>query len=449
MPIIGKLFGTDGIRGEANTELDPLLVTKIGMALGQYFKDGEHQHTVLIGKDTRRSGYMIENSLVGGLTAAGMNTFVTGPIPTPGLARMTRSMRADLGIMISASHNPFGDNGIKIFDRFGYKLSDEIEAKIADLVGQDLLPGLKGGREVGRNTRRDDAQRGYIEAIKMSLSDEVTFDGLRIAVDAANGAAYMVAPTALAELGADVVAVGNEPDGFNINDNVGSTSIGLLRKTVKDVRADVGVALDGDADRVIFVDELGNVIDGDQILALVADSWLEAGRLNNKQAIVATIMSNIGLERYLNGKGIELVRSKVGDRYVLEQMRTEDINLGGEQSGHIIMTDYATTGDGLLSTLQVLAVLKKLGRRMSEIAHKFDPLPQLLENVRYKRGSNPLETPEVAEAIKAAEASLSGGRIVVRPSGTEPVIRVMAEGDDEAKVKAAIKQIIETIDQAG
>lgn len=443
-----KYFGTDGIRGRANSfPVTPEFAMKVGQAAGIAFQRGDHRHRVMIGKDTRLSGYMIEYALVAGFTSVGMDVLLVGPMPTPAVAMLTRSMRADLGVMISASHNPFDDNGIKLFAPDGYKLSDEVELAIEDLLDQDLTRRLAGSRELGRAKRIDDAQARYIEFAKRTLPRNLELDGLRIVVDCANGAGYKVAPAALWELGADVVTIGNDPDGFNINHDCGSTHPEALVAKVKEVRADIGIALDGDADRVLIVDEKGQVVDGDQLMAVVAQSWLEDGRLS-APGIVATVMSNLGLERFLGGLGLNLARTPVGDRYVLEHMREHGFNVGGEQSGHIILSDYSTTGDGLVAALQVLAVVKKMDRPVSEVCHLFEPLPQILKNVRFK-GGRPLEHSAVITAIDGAKARLgSNGRLVIRPSGTEPVIRVMAEGDDRSLVETVVDEIVDAVSKA-
>jgi phosphoglucosamine mutase len=436
-----KYFGTDGIRGRANAVITPDLALKVGMAAGLIFNRGDHRHRVVIGKDTRLSGYMIETALVSGFTSVGMDVLQLGPMPTPAVAMLTRSMRADLGVMISASHNPYDDNGIKLFGPDGYKLSDEVEEEIEALIDGDLSKRLAASDKLGRAKRIEGVHDRYIEFAKRTLTRNLDFAGLRVVIDCANGAAYRVAPEALWELGADVIAIGNEPDGFNINKDVGSTAPTALCAKVKEMRADIGIALDGDADRVILVDEKGHVIDGDQLMALIAESWAEEGRLS-KPGIVATVMSNLGLERFLKGIGLGLVRTPVGDRYVSEAMREQGYNLGGEQSGHIIMSDHTTTGDGLLAAFQTLAVLKKSGRPASEACRKFEPLPQILKNVRTRAG-NPLEEARVVSAIEAATKRLgAGGRLVIRPSGTEPVIRVMAEGDDRVLVEMVVDDVI-------
>ena len=442
-----KYFGTDGIRGRANGVITPELALKVGQAVGLTFQKGEHRHRVLIGKDTRLSGYMIENALTAGFTSVGMDVLLTGPIPTPGVAMLTRSMRADLGVMISASHNPFDDNGIKLFGPDGYKLSDEIEKQIEDLIDSDLAKRLANAQKIGRAKRIDGVQDRYIEFAKRTLPRAMELDGMRIVIDCANGAGYRVAPEALWELGAEVFSLGVEPDGFNINKDVGSTAPTALVQKVKEMRADIGIALDGDADRVVIVDEKGRVVDGDQLLAVVAESWLEDRRLA-KPTVVATIMSNLGLERHLKGIGLALARTPVGDRYVLEHMREGGFNLGGEPSGHIIMSDYATTGDGFVAALQVLAVVKKHGRPVSEVCHRFDPLPQVMKNVRYRKGA-PLEDAKVKSVIQAAVERLNGhGRLIVRASGTEPVIRVMGEGENQPFIEEIVDGIVDALTQA-
>ena len=439
-------FGTDGIRGRANAGLlTAATAMKVGQAAGKYFQRGDHRHRVVIGKDTRLSGYMMENALVAGFTSVGMDVIMTGPLPTPAIAMLTREMRADIGVMISASHNPFADNGIKLFGPDGFKLSDEAEAAIERLMREE--PQLAQGEHIGRARRIEDARGRYIHAIKQTLSDEVRLDGLRVVVDCAHGAAYTVAPSAIWELGADTVAIGVEPDGLNINDGVGSTSLGTLQARVVEERADIGIALDGDADRLIVVDEKGRVVDGDQIMALIGARLALQGRLKGG-GVVATVMSNLGLERFLAGKGLDLVRTKVGDRYVLEAMKAGGYNVGGEQSGHMILLDHATTGDGSIAALQVLGARVQSGKRASELLHLFDPVPQLLKNVVYD-GGNPLEARSVKDAIAAAEGELGGsGRLVIRKSGTEPKIRVMAECDDEALVERVVDSICEAVKAA-
>jgi phosphoglucosamine mutase len=440
-------FGTDGIRGRANGEITPELALKVGQAAGLTFRRGEHRHRALIGKDTRLSGYMIETALVAGFTSVGMDVLLTGPIPTPAVGMLTRSMRADIGVMISASHNPYDDNGIKLFGPDGFKLSDEVERRIEALIDADVTKKLAKSADLGRAKRIDGVQDRYIEFAKRTLPKNLSLDGLRVVIDCANGAGYRVAPEALRELDAEVISIGVDPDGFNINRECGSTEPAALCQKVKEMRADVGIALDGDADRVLIADERGRIVDGDQLLAVIAASWKEDGRLA-KPAIVATVMSNLGLERYLDGLGISLIRTPVGDRYVLEQMREHGHNVGGEPSGHIILSDYTTTGDGLLAALQVLAVVKKQGQPVSQVCHRFDALPQIMKNVRYKSGK-PLENAKVRSAIKDAEQRLDGhGRLIVRPSGTEPVIRVMGEGDDKVLIEEVVDDIVEALTKA-
>ncbi|WP_407519528.1 phosphoglucosamine mutase [Methylobacterium oryzisoli] len=442
-----RYFGTDGIRGRANGVITPELALKVGQAAGLVFQRGDHRHRVVIGKDTRLSGYMIETALVAGFTSVGMDVLLLGPMPTPAVAMLTRSMRADIGVMISASHNPYEDNGIKLFGPDGFKLRDEVEHEIERLLESDLQKRLAGSGDLGRAKRIESVHARYIEFAKRTLPRNLTLDGLRVVVDCANGAAYRVAPETLWELGAEVIAIGTEPDGFNINRDVGSTAPDALVRKVRELRADIGIALDGDADRVLVVDEKGQRVDGDQLMAVVARSWKEDERLT-KAGIVATIMSNLGLERYLGGLGLGMVRTAVGDRYVLEHMREHGYNLGGEQSGHIIMSDYATTGDGLVAALQLLAVVKRQQRPVSEVCHCFDPLPQILKNVRYASGE-PLRQDSVVTAIEGARQRLgNAGRLVIRPSGTEPVIRVMAEGDDRTLVTEVVDEVVEALRKA-
>jgi len=445
-----KYFGTDGIRGATNAgAMTASMAMKVGMAAGTYFQRGEHRHRVLIGKDTRLSGYMLESALVAGFTSVGMDVIMVGPLPTPAVAMLTQSMRADIGVMISASHNPFADNGIKLFGPDGYKLSDEAEETIEQLIdsAKEGDVALSPAAQIGRARRIDDAQGRYIHFAKSTFPSDLRLDGLRIVIDCANGAAYKVAPLALWELGADVVSIGITPNGTNINDGVGSTAPQTLSETVVAAGADIGIALDGDADRLIVVDETGRVIDGDQLMATIAAGWARAGRLAGG-GLVATVMSNLGLERHLKAQGLGLVRTKVGDRYVLEKMRSSGYNVGGEQSGHIILSDYGTTGDGLVAALQVLAELKRAGAPASEVLHRFEPLPQLLKNVRFA-GGKPLDDASVQSVIAAAEAELAGtGRLVIRPSGTEPVIRVMAEGDDARQVETVVDRICDAVRQA-
>ena len=440
-----KYFGTDGIRGLVNGgKLTPDLAMRVGMAAGLHFVNGEERNRVVIGKDTRRSGYMIESALTAGFTAVGMDVYLLGPMPTPAVAMLTRSLRADLGVMISASHNPFDDNGIKLFRSDGYKLSDAVEAEIEALIDGDLTAQLSTGRGIGRAHRDEVAPARYIEYAKRTLPKNIDLTGLRVVVDCANGAAYKVAPTALWELGAEVFKIGAMPDGYNINDKVGSTAPDALRAKVKEVRADIGIALDGDADRVIIVDEKGEIVDGDQFMAVIAEFWNSRGDLKGG-GLVATVMSNLGLERYLESIGLMLERTAVGDRYVLEAMRAKGFNVGGEQSGHIILSDFTTTGDGLIAALQLLAVLKQQERPVSEVCRRFEKVPQRLESVRYKEGK-PLDHQRVVQAIAESRARLgAGGQLVIRESGTEPVIRVMAQSDDEGLVAAVISEITKTI----
>ena len=438
-----KYFGTDGIRGATN--LSPMtaeMAMKVGMAAGAYFLRGDHRHRVVIGKDTRLSGYMLESALVAGFTSVGMDVVMVGPMPTPAVAMLTQSMRADIGVMISASHNPYADNGIKLFGPDGYKLSDEAETAIEALIDGDVP--LVPSAQIGRARRIDDAAGRYIHFAKSTFPENLRLDGMRIVLDCANGAAYKVAPSALWELGADVVAIGVTPDGTNINDGVGSTAPQALAETVVASGADIGIALDGDADRLIVVDETGTIVDGDQLMATIAASWARQGRLAGG-GLVATVMSNLGLERHLAAQGLGLVRTKVGDRHVLEKMRSSGYNVGGEQSGHIILSDYATTGDGLVAALQILAEVKRSGAPAGEVLHRFEPLPQLLKNVRFG-GGRPLDDDSVKSVIATAEAELRGtGRLVIRPSGTEPVIRVMAEGDDLGQVERVVDRICDAV----
>jgi phosphoglucosamine mutase len=440
-----RYFGTDGIRGQANKfPMTPEVAMKVGMAAGLCFQRGNHRHRVVLGKDTRLSGYMIENAMVAGFCAAGMDVFLLGPIPTPAVAMLARSLRADIGVMISASHNPYYDNGIKLFGPDGYKLSDEIEMRIETMLDQDIDIALADTDGLGRAKRVDGVHDRYIEFAKRTLPRSMSLAGLRIVVDCAHGAAYKVAPAVLWELGAEVITINAEPNGFNINQECGSTHPAGLAKKVHEVRADIGIALDGDADRMIIVDENGTVIDGDQVIALIAESWQQSGRLAGG-GVVATVMSNLGLERFLGGLDLQLHRTQVGDRYVVEHMRANGLNVGGEQSGHIVLSDFSTTGDGLVSALQVLACIKRSNKPASEICKKFEPVPQLLKNVRYS-GGKPLDAAPVKAAIEAARQSLgTSGRLVIRPSGTEPLIRVMAEGDDSRLVETVVNDIIGVI----
>jgi phosphoglucosamine mutase len=428
-----KFFGTDGIRGRTNSGvMTAATAMRVGQAAGTHFLRGDHRHRVVIGKDTRLSGYMMESALVAGFTSVGMDVVMTGPLPTPAIAMLTREMRADLGVMISASHNPFEDNGIKLFGPDGFKLSDEAEASIEALLEEQ--PQLVEPGHIGRARRIEDARGRYMHAVKQSIGSDVRFDGLKVVVDCANGAAYEVTPGAIWELGAEVIAMGVEPDGTNINDGVGSTSLAAIKARVVAEGADIGIALDGDADRLIVIDEKGETVDGDQIMAAIATRLHERGKLTGG-GVVATVMSNLGLERYLASIGLTLERTQVGDRHVLERMRRGGFNVGGEQSGHMILFDHATTGDGTVAALSVLTGLVRSGKRASELLRLFEPVPQLLKNVRYDGGA-PLEQDSVKQAIAEAERELGGnGRLVIRPSGTEPVIRVMAEGDDAAQVE--------------
>jgi phosphoglucosamine mutase len=441
-----KYFGTDGIRGTANTPpMTPEIAMRLGMAAGKYFRTtSPRRHSVVIGKDTRLSGYMIEPALVAGFTSVGMDVTLFGPLPTPGVAMMTRSLRADLGVMISASHNSYQDNGIKLFGPNGYKLSDDIELEIESRMDRALDDKLAASEDLGRTLRVDDAQARYVEIVKASFPRRMNLKGLRICIDCANGAAYKVAPAALYELGAEVFKIGVEPNGFNINLEVGSTDTRALKETVQTYRADIGIALDGDADRCIIIDEKGEEVDGDQLIGMIAAHWKKRGQLS-QPGVVTTVMSNLGLEKHLEGLGLALERTKVGDRYVVERMREGGFNLGGEQSGHIVMSDYSTTGDGLMAALQVLAVMVETDKPLSEIAHVFDPVPQKLVNVRYKTGA-PLEEETVIEAIASAEKKLGKkGRLVIRKSGTEPLIRVMAEATDAKLMDTAVEAVADAV----
>jgi len=441
-----QYFGTDGIRGRTNAGvMTAQIAMKVGQAAGTRFLRGAHKHRVVIGKDTRLSGYMLESAMVAGFTSVGMDVVLLGPMPTPAVALLTRELRADVGVMISASHNAYEDNGIKLFGPDGFKLSDEDELAIEAMLAADQP--LADSEHIGRARRIDDARGRYIHAVKGSLPDNIRLDGLKIAVDCAHGAAYQVAPSAFWELGAEVTAVGVGPNGKNINDGCGSTKPELLRQTVVDEGCDIGIALDGDADRLMVIDEKGQVVDGDQIMALIGLALARRGELKGG-GVVATVMSNLGLERHLDRNGLSLVRTKVGDRYVLEAMRAGGYNVGGEQSGHMILLDHATTGDGTIAALQVLGALVQSGKRASELLHQFDAVPQLLKNVRFS-GGKPLDDARVKAVIAEAEAALSGkGRLVIRPSGTEPVIRVMAEGDDAAQVEQVVDAICEAVRQA-
>jgi len=440
-----RYFGTDGIRGLANRHpMTSEVALKVGMAAGKIFQNGAHRHRVVIGKDTRLSGYMLEAALMSGFTAVGMDVFLLGPMPAPAVAMLTRSLRADLGVMISASHNPYGDNGIKLFDPDGYKLSDETERRIERLVDGDTTELLAGADAIGRATRVESAQERYIEFAKRTLPKNLRLDGLRIVIDCANGAGYKVAPEALWELGAEVIKVGVDPNGRNINDKCGSTAPDALIAKVHEVRADIGIALDGDADRVVIINEWGEIVDGDQLMAVIAETWHRRGKLA-AGGVVATVMSNLGLERYLKSIGLTLTRTPVGDRYVVEHMRKHGYNVGGEQSGHIVLSDFVTTGDGLVTALQILAVVVSTGKPVSEVTNRFVPLPQILRNVRYANGQ-PLEDARVVRAIDSGKAKLGqAGRLVIRPSGTEPVIRVMGEGDDEGLVSSVVGDIVDAV----
>jgi phosphoglucosamine mutase len=444
-----KLFGTDGVRGTANIHpMTAEMALRIGAAVGRYFRreGGSTVHRVVIGKDTRLSGYMFENALTAGLTSTGMNVLLLGPVPTPAVGLLTTSMRADLGVMISASHNPASDNGIKFFGPDGFKLSDEAEAEIERLIEQGVEPAK--ANNIGRAKRIDDGRFRYVERVKSTFPAGLRLDGIKVVVDCANGAAYRAAPEVLWELGADVIPVGVSPDGRNINLDCGSTHPRLAAETVVAHGADLGICLDGDADRVILIDEQGQVADGDQIMALLAARWADEGRLKGG-ALVATVMSNLGLERFLAARGVGLERTNVGDRYVVERMRAGGFNLGGEQSGHIVMTDYATTGDGLMAGLQFLAEMVRTGQPASALTRSFAPVPQLLQNVRYTDGQTPLDAASVQSAIAAAEVDLTGsGRLLIRKSGTEPLIRVMAECEDEALLRRVVGSIVDAVKAA-
>ena len=443
-----KLFGTDGVRGRANSHpMTAEMALRLGAAAGRYFRgDGMNGHRVVIGKDTRLSGYMLENALTAGLTSTGMNVLLLGPVPTPAVGYLTRSMRADLGIMISASHNPAEDNGIKFFGPDGFKLSDEAEAEIERIVAGEIAPAQPGN--IGRAKRIEDGRGRYVEYAKTTFPTGQRLDGLKVVIDCAHGAAYRAAPEVLWELGAEVIPIGVDPDGFNINEGVGSTHPQAAAAAVREHDAHMGISLDGDADRVMIIDETGAVADGDQIMALLAGRWADEGRLRGG-ALVATVMSNLGLERFLTGRGLRLERTAVGDRYVVERMRGHGFNLGGEQSGHIVMTDYATTGDGLIAGLQFLAALADSGRPASELVRQFTPVPQMLKNVRYKAGADPLSADAVRAEIASAEARLAqSGRVLIRKSGTEPLIRVMAEAEDEAMLREVVEGIVAAVEKA-
>jgi len=442
-----KYFGTDGIRGTTNKfPMTAEIALKVGMSVGAKFIDGDHRHRVVIGKDTRLSGYVIEPALTAGLAAVGMDVFLVGPVPTPAVSMLTRSIRADIGIMISASHNPYHDNGIKIFTRDGHKLSDQLEREIEALIDGDITPALAKSENLGRVTRLDDASNRYIEFVKNSFPKDKNLTGLKIVVDCANGAAYKIAPKIFWELGADVVAIGVDPNGFNINEKCGSTHPEALCQKVVDEKADIGIALDGDADRLLIVDEKGNAIDGDQLIALIAEKLHDSGNLKG-DTVVITQMSNLALENYLNYIGVSTIRAQVGDRYVLEEMKKNRCNFGGEQSGHIVLSDYSTTGDGLVAALQVLAILCETKKPASQLLKLFEPFPQILKNVKYdKNKGNPLEEISLKNFIEEKSQELGNeGRILVRKSGTENLIRVMAEGKDGAKVERIVNEIVAKI----
>ncbi|RMC36102.1 phosphoglucosamine mutase [Paracoccus alkanivorans] len=443
-----KLFGTDGVRGRANSHpMTAEMALRLGAAAGRFFRrDQRNRHRVVIGKDTRLSGYMLENALTAGLTSTGMNVLLLGPVPTPAVGYLTRSMRADLGIMISASHNPAEDNGIKFFGPDGFKLSDEAEAEIEKIVAGEIAPAQPGN--IGRAKRIDDGRGRYVEYAKTTFPGGQRLNGFRVVIDCAHGAAYRAAPEVLWELGADVIPLGVEPNGFNINDGVGSTHPEACAEAVIRHGAHLGITLDGDADRVQIIDENGKLADGDQIMALLASRWAAQGKLRG-DALVATVMSNLGLEHFLERHGLRLERTRVGDRYVVERMREAGYNLGGEQSGHIVMTDYATTGDGLIAGLQFLAAMADSGDPASRLVSQFEPVPQLLKNVRYTAGSDPLALAEVQSVITAAEARLGGtGRVLIRKSGTEPLIRVMAEAQDETLLHEVVDGIVAAVEKA-
>ncbi len=446
--MIRKLFGTDGIRGTANLEpMTAETALRVGMAAAAHFTRGDHRHRVVIGKDTRLSGYMIEPALTSGFVSMGMDVILVGPMPTPAVAMLTRSLRADLGVMISASHNPYGDNGIKLFGPDGFKLSDAVEAEIENRIDGDMSTDLASPDKLGRAKRLDDAQGRYTEHVKRTFPKGLTLDGLKIAVDCANGAAYKVAPEVLWELGAEVISIADSPDGYNINRDCGSTYPETICEAVVAHGADIGIALDGDADRVLIADEQGTLVDGDQLMAVIAEHWNAEGWLEGG-GIVATVMSNLGLENYLEGLGLSLVRAQVGDRYVVEHMQKHGFNIGGEQSGHIVMSDYGPTGDGLVAALQVLACVVRAGKPASQTCRPFDPLPQLLKNVFFS-GGRPLEDSAVKDSIVAGEKKLAGkGRLLIRASGTEPLIRVMAEGEDEALITGVVNDIVGAVERA-
>jgi phosphoglucosamine mutase len=442
-------FGTDGIRGKANlAPMDAATALRVGMAAGRQFQRGTHRHRVVIGKDTRLSGYLLEPALTSGFISVGMDVILVGPMPTPAVAMLTRTLRADLGVMVSASHNPFEDNGIKLFGPDGYKLSDDVERAIEALMAPDAEIPLAGPKELGRAQRLEDVDGRYIEFAKATIPRGQKLTGLKVVLDCANGAAYKVAPQVLWELEAEVIPLGVKPDGFNINAKCGSTHPQAMQEAVVAHGAHIGIALDGDADRVVVCDETGAVIDGDQLMALIAERWAVEGKLRG-DGVVATVMSNLGLQRFVEGLGLALHRVSVGDRYVLEKMRESGCNLGGEQSGHIILSDFATTGDGLVAALQVLATVVDSGRKASEVCRRFQPVPQLLKNVRYRNGgTSPLGHDQVQAVIETGRVRLGGdGRLLIRPSGTEPVIRVMAEGEDQALVAAVVGEIVAVLEK--
>ena len=443
-----KLFGTDGIRGKANEHpMTAMTALMVGQAAALHFKRGDHRHRVIIGKDTRLSGYMLENALTSGFLSCGMDVILSGPVPTPAVAMLTRSLRADFGVMISASHNPYHDNGIKFFGPDGYKLSDDVEMEIEQRMETNMATELAEAADLGRAKRLDDVVGRYTEYVKQTFPKQASLDGMKIVLDCANGAAYKVAPEVLWELGAEVIKIGVSPNGFNINDGCGSTATEAMQAAVVEHGADIGIALDGDADRVLISDEKGQLVDGDQLMGLIASDWNRHGLLKGGH-VVATVMSNLGLEKFLEGQDVGLKRTGVGDRYVVEEMRRSDCNVGGEQSGHIVLGDYATTGDGLMAALQVLAVLSRNGKLASEACRLFDPFPQLLKNVRFQ-GASPLELDSVQTAIVDAEKRLDGtGRVLIRKSGTEPLIRVMAEGENEGLVAEVVDDLVELISKS-
>jgi phosphoglucosamine mutase len=441
-------FGTDGIRGTANSwPMTAEIAVRAGMAAGLQFIRGDHRHRVVVGKDTRLSGYMLEPALTAGFTSVGMDVILVGPMPTPAVAMLTRSLRADLGVVLSASHNQFADNGIKLFGPDGFKLSDRIETEIEARMQSDMSGALADPASLGRAMRLDDAPGRYIEAAKATFPSDRRLTGLKVVIDCANGAAYKVAPTVLWELEAEVIPVGVDPDGFNINRDCGSVHTDYMREQVVAHGAHIGIALDGDADRLIVADENGELIDGDQLMAAIGDAWAANGTLRGG-GVVATVMSNLGLERHLSAQGLALVRTQVGDRYVVEHMRQHGFNLGGEQSGHIVMSDFGTTGDGLIAALQILAMVVAQERPVSEVCRRFEPVPQLLKNVRYS-GASPLGTPQIDNAIKSQRDRLGEqGRLLIRPSGTEALIRVMAEGDDRDLIHSVVDELVDLIGTA-